>query len=203
MHISEGVLSAPVMISGAALTAVGTAVGLKKLDYDKIPQAAMLASVFFLASLVHVPVGPSAMHLVLNGLLGLILGWAAFPAILIGLALQAVLFQFGGLTGLGVNTVNMALPAVISYYLFGRLARGENQTLALAAAFMAGATGIILSGLMVGISLFFTGESFLIAAQAVVAAHIPVMIVEGLITLALVSFLRKVKPEVLHATVSG
>jgi cobalt/nickel transport system permease protein len=124
MHISEGVLSAPVLISGAALTAVGTAIGLKKLDYEKVPQAAMLASVFFLATLVHVPVGPSAMHLVLNGLLGVILGWAAFPAILIGLALQALLFQFGGLTGLGVNTLNMALPAIICYYLFGRLARG-------------------------------------------------------------------------------
>ena len=45
----------------------------------------------FVASLVHVPVGPSSMHLVLNGLLGLLLGWAAFPAILVGLLLQAVL----------------------------------------------------------------------------------------------------------------
>lgn len=203
MHISEGVLSAPVLLSGAALTAAGTAVGLKKLDYDKIPQAAMLAAVFFLATLVHVPVGPSAMHLVLNGLLGLILGWAAFPAILIGLALQAVLFQFGGLTGLGVNTLNMALPAIVCYYLFGGLARGENRTLALGAAFMSGVTGIILSGLMVGFSLVFTGESFLGAAETIVVAHIPVMIVEGLITVALVSFLRKVKPEVLHAAVSG
>jgi cobalt/nickel transport system permease protein len=56
---------------------------------------------------------------------------------------------------------------------------------------------------MVGLSLFFTGESFLVAAHAVVAAHLPVMIVEGLITLALVSFLRKVKPEVLNAALSG
>ena len=30
-----------------------------------------------------------------------ILGWAAFPAFLVALFLQAVLFQFGGLTTLG------------------------------------------------------------------------------------------------------
>ena len=36
MHISEGILSGPVLISGAALAAAGTAVGLKKLDYDRI-----------------------------------------------------------------------------------------------------------------------------------------------------------------------
>ena len=59
MHISEGVLSGPVLISGAALAAVGTGIGLKKLDYDQIAKAGMLAAAFFVASLIHVPIGPS------------------------------------------------------------------------------------------------------------------------------------------------
>jgi cobalt/nickel transport system permease protein len=118
MHISEGVLSAPVLGAGAALTAVGMAVGLKKLDYDRLPQTAILAAGFFVASLVHVPIGPVSAHLVLNGLLGIILGWAAFPAIFVGLVLQAVLFQFGGLTSLGVNTFSMAFSAMVSYWVF-------------------------------------------------------------------------------------
>ena len=113
MHISEGVLSTPVLLSGAALTVVGTAIGLKKMDYDRIPQVAVLSAAFFVASLIHVPIGPSSVHLILNGLLGLLLGWAAFPAILVGLALQALLFQYGGLIVLGVNTFNMAMPAVV------------------------------------------------------------------------------------------
>ena len=58
MHISEGVLSGPVLISGGALAAVGTAIGLKKLDYDRIAQAAILSAAFFVASLIHVPIGP-------------------------------------------------------------------------------------------------------------------------------------------------
>src|SRR4030042_7022817 len=118
MHISEGVLSAPVLITGAILSVVGVAIGLRKMSYDKIPQVAVLSSAFFIASLIHVPVGPSAAHLVLNGFLGILLGWMAFPSILVALSLQALLFQFGGFTPLGVNTVNMAPPAIIAYYLF-------------------------------------------------------------------------------------
>ena len=95
MHISEGVLSGPVLLSGAALAVAGTAIGLKKLDYDQVAKVGMLSAAFFVASLIHVPIGPSNAHLILNGLVGLLLGWAAFPAILVALVLQAVLFQFG------------------------------------------------------------------------------------------------------------
>ena len=70
---------------------------------------------FFVGSFVHVPIGLSSAHLILNGLLGAILGWAAFPAILTALLLQAVLFQFGGITVLGVNTFNVAGPAVLCF----------------------------------------------------------------------------------------
>ena len=118
MHISEGVLSPAVLAGGAALTAVGTAIGFKKMDYEAIPRVAILAAAFFVATLIHVPVGPVGLHLVLNGLMGLLLGWLAVPAILVALFLQALLFQFGGLTVLGVNTVIMALPAVVCFYLF-------------------------------------------------------------------------------------
>ena len=47
MHISEGVLSAPVLGGGVALALAGTAVGLKKLKEDKIPQTAILSAAFF------------------------------------------------------------------------------------------------------------------------------------------------------------
>jgi cobalt/nickel transport system permease protein len=47
------------------------------------------------------------------GIVGLRLGWGAFPAILVALTLQTVFFRFGGITTLGVNTVSMAMPAVI------------------------------------------------------------------------------------------
>jgi cobalt/nickel transport system permease protein len=197
MHISEGVLSAPVLVSGAVLATAGISVGLKKMDYEKIPQAAVLSAAFFVASLIHVPLGPSNVHLVLNGINGLLLGWVCFPSILIALALQAILFQFGGITVLGVNTVTMALPGLIGYYLFGRLIKGENRLLGLAAAFACGFFSVFLSGILVAAALLSTGGSFLSAAKLILLAHLPVMIIEGIITLFCVAFLKKVKPELL------
>ena len=197
MHISEGVLSPAVLAGGAALAAVGTAIGLKKLDYEAIPRVAILSAAFFVATLIHVPIGPVAEHLVLNGLMGLLLGWLAVPAILIALFLQALLFQFGGLTSLGVNTVTMAAPAVICFYVFRPLLR-RGGVLAMVAAFACGASAIIMSGLLVAVALLLTGEGFLQVAGMVLVAHIPVMIIEGIITLFVFLFLKKVNPEMLE-----
>ncbi|MBW2657747.1 MAG: cobalt transporter CbiM [Deltaproteobacteria bacterium] len=189
MHISEGVLSGTVLISGAALAAVGTGIGLKKLDYDQIAKTGMLAAAFFVASLIHIPIGPSNAHLILNGLVGLLLGWAAFPAILVALILQAAFFQFGGITTLGVNTLIMALPAVLCYLIFERLVTKSSRTAAVA-AFACGFLSVLLSGLLVGLSLIFTEENFLEVSGMV-------MIIEGVVTAICVAFLRKVRPEML------
>ena len=196
MHISEGVLNGPVLVAGAAAALAGTAVGLRKLDLEQIAQAGMLSAAFFVASLIHVPIGPSSVHLILNGIVGLLLGWSAFPAILTALILQAMLFQFGGLTTLGVNTVVMALPAVICYLVFGPLI-GKSPRVAVPAAFVCGAGAVFLSGLLAAAALMFTGEGFLEVAYLVVAAHLPVMVIEGVVTASCVTFLKKVKPELL------
>lgn len=196
MHISEGVLSGPVLVSGAVLAAAGTAVGLKKLDYDRIAQTGILSAAFFVASLIHVPIGPSAVHLILNGLVGILLGWAAFPAILVALALQAVFFQFGGITTLGVNTMIMAAPAVVVYGLF-RYATAKRPATILPVAFCCGALAVFLGAVMVGLALVFSEEGFWKVSAMVVAAHLPVMLIEGIITALCVAFIRKVQPTML------
>jgi len=199
MHISEGVLSGPVLLSGAALAAAGTAIGLKKLDYDQIAKAGMLSGAFFVASLIHVPLGPTSVHLIMNGLVGLLLGWAAFPAILVALALQAVFFQFGGITTLGVNTVLMALPAVLCYFAFSPLLFHRRPPVVLAAAFACGFLSVFLGGVIASMALMFTEENFWGVAAMVVAAHIPIMIIEGIVTALCVVFLKKVQPSMLPA----
>ena len=160
MHIADGILSGPVLLGGAALAAGGVALGLRKLDYERVPQVAVLSSVFFVSSLIHAPVGPASMHLVLNGLTGVILGWAAFPAILVALFLQAVLFGYGGLTALGVNTLNMALPAVVCYYLFRRpVRRAVSKPAVFGIGAATGMVAIVLSTLMTGLALLASGEA--------------------------------------------
>lgn len=196
MHIAEGVLSGPVLAAGFAVTAVGVGIGLKKLDFEQIAETGILAAAFFVASLVHVPVGPANVHLILNGLVGLLLGWAAFPAIAVALLLQAVFFQFGGLTSLGVNTAIMALPAVACYYLFAPLIK-KSTRIASIAAFTCGFMAVFMGAILLGGALYLSNESFLEVASIAVSAHVPIMIIEGFITLFCIGFLKKVRPEML------
>ncbi len=196
MHISEGVLSGSVLISGGVLAAAGTAVGLKKLDYDRIAHVSMLSASFFIASLIHVPVGPSNVHLILNGIVGLMLGWAAFPAIFVALLLHAVLFQFGGITSLGVNTMIMAMPSVLCYYFFGFMLF-KKPAIAGSAAFACGFLSVFFSAVLVGLALMTTDENFLKISGLVVVAHFPVMIIEGIITAFFIIFIKKVQPSML------
>ena len=196
MHISEGVLSAPVLISGGVTAAIGTIIGLRRIDQDNIMPAALLSSAFFVASLVHVPLGPGSVHLILNGLVGLILGWGCFPAILIALFLQAIFFQFGGLIVLGVNTTTMALPGVCCPYLTRSWI--ENPRTRPAAAFAAGFLSILFAALLTSLALALSDMGFLSTAKVLVAAHVPIMVIEGFITMFVAGFIVKVQPEILH-----
>lgn len=203
MHIDEGLLatSTPgllVMGAGAVVAAAGTAIGLRRLDYERMPQAAMLSATFFVASLIHVPLGFTSVHLVLNGLVGLILGWAAFPVLLVGLVLQAVFFGFGGPMTLGINTTAMALPAVACHYLFRRATRAQSDAVVTTAAVAAGSLAILLSASLVCLALIASGEHFGLVWKLVLVAHLPVAAVEGLVTASAVAFLRKVRPELLE-----
>ncbi len=196
-HIPDGVLSLPVLATGAAVTVTGCALGLRHLSHERIPQAAVLSSVFFVASLVHFPVGPSSVHLILNGLVGIMLGSAAFPAILVALLLQAVMFGFGGLVVLGVNVMNMAIPAVLCGAMFTAVARQGHARATVLTAGFTGAFGVFLTALMVAISLGLSGKEFVDAARLVLFAHVPVMIIEAVFTSAAIALLIRVKPEFL------
>jgi cobalt/nickel transport system permease protein len=199
MHIVDGALAPEVLIGGGVLAVAGLGLGLRKLPIDKIPATGVLSATFFVASLIHVPVGPSSVHLIMSGLAGLVLGWTAFPALFVGLLLQAIFFGFGGLTVLGVNTVNIALPAVLAGLLFrGMVCRSNPVTAAVLGGF-AGAFSIALTTFFVAISLALSGDAFIPAAKLVFFAHIPVMIVEGLVSAASVYLIAKVKPDLLQA----
>lgn len=197
MHISEGVLSPAVLGAGYALTAAATFISLRKIDYARLTTTAVLAAVFFVGSLVHVPLGPGSVHLVLNGLLGLFLGWAVFPALLVALLLQAILFRFGGLAVLGVNTFNMALPALLCHYAFRPLLQ-KTDWRRKAGAFCCGAISVAGAALCTAVALGFSHEAFWTSAKLLFVAHTPVMLLEGLMAALVVAFIAKSRPELLQ-----
>lgn len=195
MHIVDGALSTEVLVGGSVLAVAGIGYGLKSLTLEKIPAAGVLGATFFVASLVHVPLGPTSVHLILNGLAGLVLGWAAMPALFVGLLLQAVFFGFGGLTVLGVNSVVIGLPAVAAYFVCRGGIRSASPKVAALWGAVGGALAIALTTLMVALALGLTGEEFLPAAKLVFFAHIPIMAIEAVLSGAAVFLMHRVKPE--------
>lgn len=199
MHIVDGIVSAPVLIPATALAAAGVVYGMSRVEAEDVPKVALLAATFFVAGLIRVPIGPASVHLMLPGLLGLLLGPAIFPAMLAGLLLQALLFGFGGVTTLGLNLFNMALPGFAVFYLFsGLLQKTSGRKFALLSG-LAGALAAFGAGLLVAGSLALSNGGFLLAAKLILLSNLPVMVVEAFVTIAALSFFAKVKPELLAA----
>lgn len=211
MHIPDGVLPTAVCLGGYVTGGAATWFSLRKISQrenprEGIPKASLLTAAFMVASWIHIPIPPTSVHLVLNGLLGVVLGYYAFPAILIGLFFQAVMFQHGGLTTLGVNATIMGVPALLAYYLFrlrniwGR----DSRLLTGLFGFLAGSGGLALAAvtaffiLVTTIPAHLDVEAERASIYALTLAHIPVMILEGVFTAAAAVFLQRVKPELLE-----
>ena len=198
-HIPDGILSAPVLIGGAVAAAGGVALGLHWLDDKMIPRAAILSAALFAGSLIAVPVGPSSVHLLFSGMLGIMLGPAAFLAVLVALLLQALLFGFGGLTTLGVNTVNIALPGVLAGLMLGPVIRNTSlPAVRLAASAMAGALPVLGTGGLVALSLWLSSSAYTPVATVMIATYLPLAIGEAFVTMAVVAFLTRLQPEALR-----
>ena len=198
MHISDGVLSAPVWIGGYVVTVGIAAICSKKMKTEDMPKMAVMTSAFFVASLIHIPLGPTSVHLILNGLVGIILGPLSFISILVGLTLQAFLFQHGGITTIGANSIMMGVPALLSYRIFSLHKRFRFRLSETIFAGVAGASGVFLGTLILTALLVTTGSEFIGVAKYAALAHLPIMIIEAIITGFVVSFLMKVKPEILE-----
>lgn len=199
MHIAEGLLSVPILIGSSLLSATGIHIGLRRLDPMHIPVAAILAAVFFVASLIHLPIGFSSVHLLMSGLCGLLLGWTAFPVIVVALFLQSVLFGFGGLTTLGINTLIMAVPAVIVHYLLARDLTVCSVQQVFWRGVAAGSGAVILGSLLLSGTLMLNGGSaFYEVSSLILVSHLPIMLVEGMVTGSIIAFLRRVEPSLLN-----
>ncbi len=205
MHITEGVVSVSVAVSGGIIAAGGVAVGLRRMKDEQIPRAALMAAAIFASSLlVRLPVGPSMVHPVLNGLTGILLGWGAVPVFLVALFLEALLFQFGGITTLGVNTVTMAVPAVICYALFNRpLRRCRRQNTVFLLGVGVGVTALLLSFVLWSCALMLSGRSFALIVKLALLPHLVITGAEGALTGFVVAFLAKVHPSIFALSAAG
>ncbi|MDY3553769.1 CbiM family transporter [Gemmata sp. JC717] len=198
VHLGDGALSDVWLASGFAGMAVLLAIALYRVREDEIPRIGVLTAAFFVASSVHIKLAvlPTSVHLILNGLVGVVLGRRAPLAVSIGLGLQFALLQHGGWSTLGLNTCIVGTPALAAGLLYPALRR---------LGVPAFARGVLLGGGAVATAILLNFVTLLLGgkyewerlAQLVLLAHLPVVVVEGAMLGVLVSYLEKVKPEML------
>lgn len=191
MHIADGIL--PNAWCGAAHAASwGSLYWLgRRIDAGEVVRLGMLASVSFVVSLIHFPLGGTSVHLGLYGLTGILAGRRAFPVIFAALLFQTVLFQHGGLLTLGVNAANMGLGALVAAVVW-RTGVGPQA----ARAFLCGFVGIVIPALLIAAEFSLTGygKGFLYVS----ALYLGAAALEGVLTAGIVSFLRGAKPALLE-----
>lgn len=200
MHISEGILKAEIIIPAAVAAGVWVAYLLYRLNFKDIPKIACMSAIFFVASFIHIPLGPTAIHLVLGGLVGAFLGVNAIIAIFVGLLLQALFFGYGGISVLGVNLLMIAVPTIFAKY-FVKLSFKEQKYQKIyryICWFLVGFIPLLCSSLILSGVLVLNGKEFLAISGLALAANFPLMIVEGIISLFAISFIYRVNKELLN-----
>ncbi|MDY3132826.1 MAG: cobalt transporter CbiM [Campylobacter lanienae] len=200
MHISEGILKAEIIIPAAVAAGVWVAYLLYRLNFKDIPKIACMSAIFFVASFIHIPLGPTAIHLVLGGLVGAFLGVNAIIAIFVGLLLQALFFGYGGISVLGVNLLMIAVPTIFARY-FVKLSFKEQKYQKIyryICWFLVGFIPLLCSSLILSGVLVLNGKEFLAISGLALAANFPLMIVEGIISLFAISFIYRVNKELLN-----
>lgn len=198
MHISEGMLPTELLIGGIAASLLIVALCARNLDTDEIPKLSVISSVFFVADLIHVPFGPTSVHLMLTGLAGIILGPRAYLAVFLGVVMQAFLLGHGGIFVIGINSLMLGGGALTAYAIWSL----RQYTPALPHkefifGALAGAASIFTSGIIMASALLFARQEFFANAAMVLFAHLIIMALEAVVVGSCANFLFKVKPELL------
>lgn len=194
MHIADGVLNAPTIATAYAGTAALLAWSLKDVAEEEIPKISLTTGTFFAVSLISIPVGPSSIHPLMAGFMGVMLGRRAPISFFIGLLLQALLFQHGGLTSLGANTLMLAVPALISRQLYRKLTFSP-----LAKGMMTGALATVLTVLLLILTLTMSQPLFargtFSVVRLLVIGHIPLVAIEAVITGFALQLMTRARPD--------
>lgn len=202
MHISDGVLNLPMAVTTSVAAGGVLMYSMKSIKEEEIPKISLMTATFFTASLISISVGPSSIHPLLAGLLGIMLGRRSPIAIFIGLLLQAIIFQHGGLTTLGLNTLLVSLPALVSYIIFSRLSSNKKSP-AILAGFIGG-FAVFVCVLLLILVLFLTdgrySEGFFSVINVLALGYFPLIIIEALLTAFTIAFIHRIRPHILKAT---
>lgn len=204
LHIPDGFLSFVVSITCWVISAMILSLAIshsnKSLGERQVPLMGVMAAFIFAAQMINFPVaGGTSGHLLGGALAAITLGpWAGMLVMTAVIAVQALLFQDGGLLVMGANILNMGLITVaIGYGLYRGVSAG-NQTLRLTVAGIAAWLSVMAGALFTSLQLWLSGTSQLqIVIPAMLTVHALIGVGEALITVAALSFIFQTRPDLM------
>ena len=212
MHIPDGFINVGTAVTTYVVSAGGVAYSVKrvanKLQERQVPLMGVMAAFIFAAQMINFKVaGGTSGHLLGGALVAILLGpWAGTLVITAVLAVQAFIFQDGGILALGANVFNMALVGVWSAYLIYTLLRKviPGQKGVLIGGFVAAWASVVLASMAASLELAISGTSPLsVVIPAMGLVHMLIGIGEGLITTAVVTFVAATRKDLLDLPVAG
>lgn len=213
MHMADALISPAVGGVMLAATIGIAAYSIKKtsneLDDKKIPLMGVMGAFVFAAQMINftIPGTGSSGHIGGGILLAALLGpTAGFLAIASVLLIQALFFADGGLLAYGCNLFNMGFYACfIAFPLIYRTMtrKGLTAKRIFWASIVSVVVGLQLGAFSVVFETLLSGKTelpfgtFVLLMQPI---HLAIGVVEGLITAAVLTFVYKMRPEVLDRT---
>lgn len=209
MHLPDGFLSPPVWgtLGGLAVATLAVCVARvrRSLPEAHVPRMGMLGAFVFAAQMVNVPVAAGTSGHLLGGVLvASLVGPEAATLVMASVfGVQCLLFQDGGILALGANVVNMGLAGTFGgWALLRLLVRLLPARLHDLAVFVAAWASVVGASALVSVQLALSGTSPLgPTLLAMTLVHALIGLVEGAITVAVVRFVRRARPEVIAGTV--
>jgi cobalt/nickel transport system permease protein len=207
MHIPDGFLDSATLAvtwtaSAGSVAYAARRVG-REMDERQVPLMGVSAAFIFAAQMLNFTVaGGTSGHLLGGALAAILLGpWAGMLVITSVLAVQALLFQDGGLLALGANIFNMAVVGVLlGWLVYTGLKRlfGSKTWSTMVGGFAAAWLSVVVASLVAATELAISGASpWGVVLPAMIGVHALIGIGEGLITVAVLAFLRATRPDLL------
>lgn len=205
LHAPDGFVSLPVAAVMWAVTGAVLLVAVRRTDRTlnerAVPLLGVMAAFIFAAQMFNFPVvGGTSGHLLGGVLAAVMLGpWAGTLVMASVVAVQALLFQDGGLVVMGANIFNMGVIGTLGGYalyralagLFGGEDRGRLPAAGIAAwASVVG--GAVAMALQLGVSGVTPLE---VALPAMVGVHVLIGVGEALITVAALAFIGATRAD--------
>jgi cobalt/nickel transport system permease protein len=204
LHIPDGFLSFTVSILCWVMTAITLSVAISRSNRSfgerQIPLMGVMAAFIFAAQMINFPVaGGTSGHLLGGALAAITLGpWAGMLVMTAVIAVQALLFQDGGLLVMGANILNMGLITTAIGYGLYRGAFAGSRGLKLTVAGIAAWLSVMAGALFTSLQLWLSGTSQLqIVIPAMLTVHAIIGMGEALITVAALTFILQTRPDLL------